>query len=115
MELLAIGWLKDFNVKQPEKQSHLINQITRSIKTQVNEFNQHLIATLAPITSGEGNDGVDDGSRDLPELRIMIELDITIGSFCLVDKFEWDIACKRNNPEEFAELLVLELNLVPGI
>jgi hypothetical protein len=26
-----------------------------------------------------------------------------------VDQFEWDIACRRNNPEHFAEILVRDL------
>jgi SWI/SNF-related matrix-associated actin-dependent regulator of chromatin subfamily B protein 1 len=30
-----------------------------------------------------------------------------------VDQFEWDLSCKRNHPEHFAELMVAELGLVP--
>ena len=59
------------------------------------------------------NDDQDDGEKDLPELRTTIKLDITIDQQCVVDQFEWDIACRRNNPEQFADQLVRELGLSP--
>ncbi|KAI8816246.1 uncharacterized protein EV422DRAFT_501498, partial [Fimicolochytrium jonesii] len=56
---------------------------------------------------GEGQEEV----LDKPELRTVIKLDITVNNHTLVDQFEWDINCKRNNPEAFAEHMCYELNL----
>ncbi|KAI9145543.1 hypothetical protein BKA69DRAFT_1171990 [Paraphysoderma sedebokerense] len=50
-------------------------------------------------------------STDGDDLRIIVQLDISIGSTTLVDHFEWDINCRRNEPELFAESMVRELNL----
>ncbi|CAI2184367.1 17179_t:CDS:10, partial [Funneliformis geosporum] len=45
------------------------------------------------------------------ELRILIKIDVTIGNISLVDQFEWDINCQKNDPELFAEILTAELGL----
>ncbi|KAF7726437.1 SWI/SNF chromatin-remodeling complex subunit [Apophysomyces ossiformis] len=45
------------------------------------------------------------------ELRTLIRLDITVGNRALLDQFEWDINCRRNSPESFAEVMATELGL----
>ncbi|CAG8436602.1 9377_t:CDS:10 [Diversispora eburnea] len=45
------------------------------------------------------------------ELRILIKIDVTVGNISLVDQFEWDINCPKNDPELFAEILTTELGL----
>ncbi|CAG8560623.1 2258_t:CDS:2 [Acaulospora colombiana] len=45
------------------------------------------------------------------ELRILIKIDVTVGNISLVDQFEWDINCQKNDPELFAEILTAELGL----
>ncbi|KAJ1515809.1 Snf5- protein 1 [Coelomomyces lativittatus] len=45
------------------------------------------------------------------DLRILIKLNIVVGTVSLVDQFEWDLACERNNPEQFAEVYCKELGL----
>ena len=63
------------------------------------------------------NTGIEDGGALLidptptTELRIKIKINITIGYVSLEDEFEWDICNKENSPEEFAEILCLELHL----
>ncbi|KAL0208235.1 hypothetical protein P9112_010822 [Eukaryota sp. TZLM1-RC] len=53
-------------------------------------------------------------SPDKPgELRILVKLDIAIGSTRLRDLFELDINNPQNSPELIAENLVLELGLAP--
>ncbi|KIJ33516.1 hypothetical protein M422DRAFT_35431 [Sphaerobolus stellatus SS14] len=47
------------------------------------------------------------------ESRILIKLDILVGSMKLDDQFEWDASCPSNSPEQFAELYAAELGL-PG-
>ncbi|KAJ3000989.1 SWI/SNF chromatin-remodeling complex subunit [Globomyces sp. JEL0801] len=79
----------------------LIPLISAQIKEQLEDYRNHapeLIGT--DETATRGNDSIDDGEKDLAELRIII-------------KFEWDMACRRNNPELFADTLVSELGLYP--
>ncbi|RDW59479.1 SNF5-domain-containing protein [Coleophoma cylindrospora] len=45
------------------------------------------------------------------EMRILIKLNITIGSTTLEDKFEWDINNPLNSPEEFARGMSSDLSL----
>ncbi|XJO71003.1 hypothetical protein BDV3_000597 [Batrachochytrium dendrobatidis] len=88
--------------------------VVKSIKEQLRDFFQHAPNTLLPLEHDtRGNDDQDVGTKDLPELRTVIKLDITIDNQAMVDQFEWDIGCKRNNPEAFAEHLVNELGLAP--
>ncbi|CAG8627522.1 803_t:CDS:10, partial [Ambispora gerdemannii] len=54
---------------------------------------------------------VRDQFGDDGELRILIKLDVTVGNISLVDQFEWDINCQKNDPEFFSEILTTELGL----
>ena len=45
------------------------------------------------------------------DLRIRIKINTTIGFVSLEDEFEWDIYNNDNSPEEFAEILAIELHL----
>nr|KAJ3422099.1 SWI/SNF chromatin-remodeling complex subunit [Polyrhizophydium stewartii] len=88
--------------------------IVKSIKEQLDDFFQHAPSSLVSIESEtRGNDGEDPEDKDLPELRTVIKLDILVDDQAMVDQFEWDIGCRRNNPELFAEHVVTELGLVP--
>lgn len=85
--------------------------ISTSIREQLEDHFQHAPACLDPKSDPQGNGGIDN-TIDLPELRILIKLDITIDHNTILDRFEWDLACPRNNPERFAEQMVRELGLV---
>ncbi|CAG8686047.1 519_t:CDS:2, partial [Scutellospora calospora] len=50
-----------------------------------------------------------DDNNPYEELRILIKIDVTVGNISLVDQFEWDINCQKNDPELFAEILTTEL------
>lgn len=92
----------------------MIGQIVRSLGEQIDDFFQHAPDSLDNKEYDvHGNNGHEGSDKDLPELRIIIKLDITIDQQCIVDQFEWDIGCKRNSPEGFAEMLVEDLGLVP--
>lgn len=41
----------------------------------------------------------------------LLQIDVTIGNISLVDQFEWDVNCQKNDPELFAEILTAELGL----
>ncbi|KAH9272865.1 hypothetical protein BASA83_004753 [Batrachochytrium salamandrivorans] len=87
---------------------------TWNMQQAAEDFFQHAPNSLLPFESDtRGNDGVELTVKDMPELRAVINLDITIDTQAMVDQFEWDIGCKRNNPEVFAEHLVNELGLIP--
>ncbi|KAI8804743.1 hypothetical protein BJ742DRAFT_823091 [Cladochytrium replicatum] len=90
-----------------------VQAITLSIREQVEDYknNSPLAVHLPPFFGSRGNDGVDENVQDGPDLRVAIKLDITIGNFYLLDAFEWDLNCKRNNPESFAEKMADELGL----
>ncbi|GLB39897.1 putative SNF5-domain-containing protein [Lyophyllum shimeji] len=45
------------------------------------------------------------------EMRILIKLDIIVGSMKLDDQFEWDLDSEHASPEEFAEVYATELGL----
>ncbi len=111
-DVFARKLCKDVGILSPP--NPLINQIIKSIKEQIDDFYQHAPESLDTKEGRTaGNDGIDTGDRDLPELRTVIKLDITIDQQCVVDQFEWDIGCTRNSPELFAETLVADLGLVP--
>ncbi|KAI9480667.1 MAG: hypothetical protein EXX96DRAFT_521933 [Benjaminiella poitrasii] len=52
-----------------------------------------------------------DNKSNKVELRTVIKLDIIVGNKVLNDQFEWDISCKENSPESFAEIMATELGL----
>ncbi|KAM0755771.1 SNF5-domain-containing protein [Meredithblackwellia eburnea MCA 4105] len=70
------------------------------IPEEMDETEQPL--TLRDFQRQEGRD---------EELRVLIKLDITLDSFQLVDKFEWDISDPHNSPEAFAEIFAADLGL----
>jgi hypothetical protein len=92
-----------------------IPTIAKQITDQIDDYFQHAPEMLENLESWTaGIEDVDaNGDKDLPELRIVIKLDITIDNQSVIDQFEWDVACRRNNPERFADLMVRELGLVP--
>ncbi|KAJ3046746.1 SWI/SNF chromatin-remodeling complex subunit, partial [Rhizophlyctis rosea] len=89
-----------------------LTPIAKAIREQIDDYFQHAPKALEPPDDEvKGREGEEDDFRDAPELRILIKLDITIGNSCLTDQFEWDLNCKRNSPEMFADHLCKELNL----
>ncbi|KNC96804.1 uncharacterized protein SPPG_08006 [Spizellomyces punctatus DAOM BR117] len=89
-----------------------VPHIARAIREQVDDYYQHAPSVLHSAEQDtRGNDGIDSGNKDAPELRAIIKLDITVGNHCLVDQFEWDLNCRRNNPELFADHMCNELGL----
>jgi len=47
------------------------------------------------------------------ELRILVQLDVSVDSINLRDQFEWDLADPQNSPEAFAAVYCSDLGL-PG-
>jgi hypothetical protein len=95
--------------------SSCVATISKQIKDQIDDYFQHAPETLENLdcwTKGVEDTG-EDVDKDLPELRTVIKLDITIDNQSVIDQFEWDVACRRNSPEAFADQMVRELGLFP--
>ncbi|KAI8919323.1 hypothetical protein DFJ77DRAFT_427877 [Powellomyces hirtus] len=89
-----------------------IPAIEKAINEQISDFYQHAPSALTDAQNEtRGSEGMETNDKDAPELRTVIKLDITVGNHCLVDQFEWDLNCKRNNPEVFADHMCNELAL----
>jgi SWI/SNF-related matrix-associated actin-dependent regulator of chromatin subfamily B protein 1 len=56
-------------------------------------------------------DGLPYSAYKNDEMRILIKLNITIGTHTLVDQFEWEINNPMNQPEEFARMMARDLSL----
>ncbi|TPX31172.1 hypothetical protein SmJEL517_g05412 [Synchytrium microbalum] len=109
-ELFADILCDDLSIPQEHFRPHIV----KAIKEQITDYENHAPPAMMPVDpAGRGNDGKDTSNVDAQELRTIIKLDITIGNYCLMDQFEWDLNCKRNSPERFAELMVNELQLGP--
>ena len=91
--------------------------IQRVMAEQLSHFHSH---PSMPPDVEQGESIMDENGNLLPytayndeDMRIMVKLDITIGSLNLTDGFEWDINSPSSNPELFAQALVADLSL-PG-
>lgn len=103
MDLFAEGMVEDFHL--PLNPS-LIQKVTNSIREQVTDYHPHVFLADEPLDptlpyTAYKND----------DMRVLIKLNITIGQYKLVDRFEWDINNPHNSPEEFAQLLARDLSL----
>lgn len=63
------------------------------------------------VVKVDKEEDLEQRKRKHTELRMLIKLDIIVGNRALLDQFEWDIACQRNDAEEFADKLTKELGL----
>lgn len=109
-------------------QNIFMEQIAKAIKEQIDDYNLNAssmmkdeieesveqkteaLQTLAKPDEKNKITMIDSQGNGI-ELRTIIKLDITVGNRELVDQFEWDISCPRNSPEEFANILTIELGL----
>ncbi|CDZ96497.1 SWI-SNF chromatin remodeling complex, Snf5 subunit [Phaffia rhodozyma] len=64
-----------------------------------------------PLTAGELSRGPDERQVGFEDMRILIKLDITIGSLNLLDAFEWDANGSDSMIEQFAEVYASDLGL----
>lgn len=85
--------------------------IIKSMRDQIRDF----VDYLGPFSQGDLEDlsetTINKKFEKCPELRTVIKLDITIDGYCLLDQFEWDIACSINSPDKFADHMCHELGL----
>lgn len=105
IDLFAAQLVEDMGLKAPVNQP-IYEQVQQQIRDQLNDF--------YPMVYSE-EDALDP---ELPysaykndEMRILIKLNITIGSVTLVDQFEWEINNPLNSPEDFARVMARDLSL----
>ena len=104
-EVFAGQMVEDMGLKHPNDRP-VYEQVLAQIQEQLNDF--------YPFAYAE-EDALDP---ELPysaykndEMRILVRLNITIGTHTLVDQFEWEINNPMNSPEEFASSMARDLAL----
>jgi SWI/SNF-related matrix-associated actin-dependent regulator of chromatin subfamily B protein 1 len=104
-ELFAAQLVEDMGLKPPVDRP-VYDQVLAQIQEQLNDF--------YPFAYSE-EDALDP---ELPysaykndEMRILVKLNITIGTHTLVDQFEWEMNNPLNSPEEFAATMARDLAL----
>ncbi|KAG0175330.1 SWI/SNF chromatin-remodeling complex subunit [Apophysomyces sp. BC1034] len=95
---------KDNSDDEEERKNIMHTHHTKEESPAVKEEEQ--TGTTAVLEEGNVEKGIHNS-----ELRTLIRLDITVGNRALLDQFEWDINCRRNSPESFAEVMATELGL----
>ena len=104
-ELFARHMVEDFGLSLPQCEP-LVNHITQAMQEQILDFHPHVHIDEAPLDphlpyTAYKND----------DMRVVINLNITIGQHTLVDKFEWEINNPQNSPEDFAQQMTRDLSL----
>ena len=108
------------DLKIPDQvRTHLFNAVVKSLKEQIEDFVTYGGKQMFTTPEGRGVLPEKDGStisanpsnEEEKDVRVLIKLDITVGTKSLIDQFEWDIYCKENQPEVFAHIMVQELGL----
>lgn len=105
IDLFSAQLVEDIGLKAPLDRP-VFEQVQQQIREQLNDFYPMLSPTQEALDpelpySAYKND----------EMRILIKLNITIGSVTLVDQFEWDINDPLNSPEDFARVMARDLSL----
>lgn len=105
IDLFSAQLVEDLGLKAPSDRP-VFDQVQQQIREQLNDFypmlspKQEALDPELPYSAYKND-----------EMRILIKLNITIGSVTLVDQFEWDINDPLNSPEEFARVMARDLSL----
>lgn len=109
VELFAEHLCEDYRLPQ----AGFAAEVQKSLKAQLADHHPHRFSeeqegnTLE--TTQQASEVYTDTRDD--DLRISIKLDITLGTFNLIDQFEWDINNSQNDAERFARHFCSELGL----
>ncbi|KKA28261.1 hypothetical protein TD95_001850, partial [Thielaviopsis punctulata] len=106
-QLFAAQLVEDMGIKPPGAQP-VYDQIIQQIHDQLEDYYPFAFLEDEPL------------DPELPytaykndEMRVLIKLNITIGTHTLVDQFEWEMNNPLNSPEEFSANMARDLAL-PG-
>jgi len=104
-DYFAEALVEDFSIP-PESAGWMTRQVAGKIREQVVDHYPHMFTSETPLVPG-----VPYFSYKNDEMRIMIRLNVTIGTHTLVDQFEWDINDPTNDAEEFSRAMARDLAL----
>jgi SWI/SNF-related matrix-associated actin-dependent regulator of chromatin subfamily B member 1 len=104
-DVFAEGLVEDFNVPM-ESAAIITRQVASRIKEQIIGYHPHVFIEDPSLV-----DGMPYFAYKNDEMRIVIKLNITIGTHTLIDQFEWEINNPMNNAEEFARVMAQDLAL----
>ncbi|KAH8595002.1 hypothetical protein B0O99DRAFT_595045 [Bisporella sp. PMI_857] len=104
-DLFAQQLVEDFGLSLPAA-APVYEQIQRQLDEQLNDFYPQVF-----IEEDALDPELPYSAYKNDEMRILIKLDITIGTVKLHDRFEWEINNDLNSPEEFARNMAWEMGL----
>lgn len=104
-DIFAEGLVEDFSVP-PEFAGNMVRQVSQKIKDQIVDYHPHVFIEDPSLV-----DGIPYFAYKNDEMRVLIRLNITIGSHTLIDQFEWEINNPMNNAEEFARMMARDMAL----
>ncbi|KAG9124846.1 SWI/SNF chromatin-remodeling complex subunit [Ceratobasidium sp. 392] len=101
----------------------VVQAVSKSIAEQLAEHRAHIVdcwrrwrrklADGTVATRDEADDTlVDEEDKTMfEELRVLVKLDVIVGTMNLTDQFKWDINNSDNSPQELAEVYCCDLSL----
>lgn len=109
IDLFAQHLCEDYHLPQ----AGFAAEIQKSLKAQLAEHHPHKFSEEQEGNTVEMTQLAPESYTDTrdDDLRIPIKLDITLGTFNLIDQFEWDINNSKNDAERFAAHFCSELGL----
>ncbi|KAK7735319.1 SWI/SNF chromatin-remodeling complex subunit [Cytospora paraplurivora] len=105
IETFSANLVEDMGLKAPHERP-VYEQVTQQIREQINDY-YPMVYTREDALDPE----LPYSAYKNDEMRILIKLNITIGSVTLVDQFEWEMNEPENSPEKFARVMAKDLSL----
>lgn len=105
VETFSAHLVEDMGLKAPHERP-VYEQVAHQIREQLNDF-YPMVYTREDALDPE----LPYSAYKNDEMRILIKLNITIGSVTLVDQFEWEMNEPENSPEKFARVMAKDLSL----
>ncbi|KUI65635.1 SWI/SNF chromatin-remodeling complex subunit snf5 [Cytospora mali] len=105
VETFSAHLVEDMGLKGPHERP-VYEQVAHQIREQLNDY-YPMVFTREDALDPE----LPYSAYKNDEMRILIKLNITIGSVTLVDQFEWEMNEPENSPEKFARVMAKDLSL----
>ena len=104
-DVFAQNLVEDFGLSLPAA-NPVLEQVQRQLDEQLNDFYPQVF-----IEEDALDPELPYSAYKNDEMRMLVKLNITIGTVTLVDQFEWEINNHLNSPEEFARIMAWEMGL----
>ncbi|CAE6459210.1 unnamed protein product [Rhizoctonia solani] len=107
---------KSITEQLQEHRAHILEPVgpkREEIRGEISEKDEEWWAKWRRREPGMDEDEEAEGEEKEAneELRVLVKVDVIVGTMNLTDQFEWDINDPHNSPEEFAEVYCNELGL----